>query len=146
MTGCDAGRRQMLELGFDGKATLVPLRNTNINASDEGGINNPCAGTTTPWCTHIGAEEATIDGRPFEATYLQNASTPPASDVRYYAYYGGGPTIAEYRAKMSPYQTGWKFECLQRNGVGECNKLWSAGRSGGEVSPRWLPRGLAQMA
>ncbi len=135
----------MMELRFDGVAALIPVRNTNINTSAEGGITSPCAGSTTPWCTHIGAEEATVEGRGFEATYLQPTSTPPASpasDARYYAYYGGSSSIDEYRAKMPAYQTGWKFECLQRDGVGECNKLWAAGRSGAEVR-RWRTHGCA---
>jgi hypothetical protein len=57
----------LTELSQD-KATgaLTPLRTQNIDFSKWGGLGVPCAGSVTPWNTHLGSEEYPPNARSIE--------------------------------------------------------------------------------
>jgi hypothetical protein len=135
----------MLESEFNG-STFKAVKNTVIDVSADGGILAPCAGSTSPWCSHLGAEEAWsvgyYCGRSCEATdteakfRAQNLDFTSALGA-FYIYKGGrqvSATLADFKAKISPYEYAWRFECKPNGGKNPaCAKLYAAGRGDGEV-------------
>jgi hypothetical protein len=135
----------MLESEFDG-STFKAVKNTVIDVSGDGGILAPCAGSTSPWCSHLGAEEAwsvgyycgrSYEAMDTEAKFKVQIPTFTESLGAFYIYKGGrqeSATLSDFKAKISPYEYGWRFECKHNNGKNPaCNKLYAAGRGDGEV-------------
>jgi hypothetical protein len=140
----------MLESEFDG-STFKAVKNTVIDVSGDGGILAPCAGSTSPWCSHLGAEEAwsvgSYCGRSYEAMDTESKFKAQITDFTYglgafYIYKGGRKetsTLADFKAKISPYEYAWRFECKHNNGKNPtCSKIYAAGRGDGEVGSKCL--------
>ena len=65
-----------VQQGAGGVLSPVPNTLVPVDFSAFGGLLNPCAGSTTPWQTHLGSEESYLaNARDFEATFY-GASTP----------------------------------------------------------------------
>ena len=59
-----------VQQGANGVLSPVPNTLVPVDFSAYGGLLNPCAGSTTPWQSHLGSEENVMaDARDFEATY-----------------------------------------------------------------------------
>jgi hypothetical protein len=50
----------LAELSQSSSGLLEIVRAEPVNASNVGGILNPCAGSVTPWNTHLGSEESDL--------------------------------------------------------------------------------------
>jgi uncharacterized protein len=69
----------------------------NINMSGVNGLWIPCAGSLSPWNTHLGSEEYEPDARLFETTPTTGPFTPFTTQ-----YYGGAQTARAYQYGAVP--------------------------------------------
>jgi len=100
-----------------------------------GGLWNPCAGSISPWGTHLGGEEYPPDARAYEVAADFDALDSSSRD--YLRYYGltAGATKAAVDAKYSPYAVGHQVEvAVQANGDSAITKHYSMGRIAFELS------------
>ena len=98
-----------MEQSSDGELTLTST--TPIDFSSWGGVWIPCAGSVTPWGTHLGSEEYEPDARPLDETPDQEASGSVTTFLRYFGEYKATATGAETRtAGFFPYNYGYAWE------------------------------------
>ena len=104
---------------------LSPVNTKNIDFSKFGGLWVPCAGSVTPWGTHLGSEEYEPDARMIKEN---------GEGGEYYnlmaEYFGGDLT------KVNPYNYGWTPEVKIINEKGDVNvtKHYAMGRIANELS------------
>ncbi|NGY06846.1 PhoX family protein [Solimonas terrae] len=95
-----------------------------INLSGINGIWNPCAGSVTPWETHLGSEEYEPDARKGVGSA---ASMAP--------FFGGGSVLDGDASKVNPYFWGFPVEvAVSESGVATPTKHYSMGRFAHELS------------
>jgi len=145
------GGTYRLDIDMDSATGRLKLkRSTFMDWSKYGGMWNPCAGTLSPWNTHLGAEEYGPDARAFEAidgfptcTEWHCTHWDPARQwanvMRYYDVYPVVGNWTAYRAEMdrltSPYFFGYIFEAgLKTNGSSFGVKRMAMGRKSGELA------------
>ena len=57
----------VVELNQDATTgALTPMSINPVDFSEYGGLSGPCAGSTTPWNTHLGSEEGDPDQKAFD--------------------------------------------------------------------------------
>lgn len=85
--------------------------------SEYGGLWVPCAGSVTPWKSHLGSEEYEPDARILADNVKSNASGTEWMDMErvpnYVTLYMGMPedsTNEEVAAKFFPYKFGYPWE------------------------------------
>ena len=104
---------------------LSPVNTKNIDFSKFGGLWVPCAGSVTPWGTHLGSEEYEPDARMIKEN---------GEGGEYYnlmaEYFGGDLT------KVNPYNYGWTPEVKIINEKDDVNvtKHYAMGRIAHELS------------
>lgn len=121
----------------DGRLSVVYSR--HIDFAAWGGIYNPCAGSVTPWGTHLGGEEFEPDARVFvEASDadLDNRNGRLRLFKNMTRYYGKEPTdIATVRATLNPYRYGWPVEVtVAEDGTTTVRKHYAMGRRSLEMA------------
>jgi len=112
---------------------LTPISTRNIDFSAWGGLWVPCAGSVTPWNTHLGSEEYPPDARSVE-----EAETPDEIDdyfkpmLRYFGIedpFADDVTIEEMKAVFNPYLYGFPVEIsLDDDGKESVGKHYAMGR------------------
>ena len=117
-----------LTLSTSGDLSVKPGTLKPINWAPYGGLLSPCAGSTTPWQSHLGSEESTgIDARDFAAFFYQTVpyakslslSTFASSGfMRYWGVYPSTLTNATVLANYDPYMYGFPTEVKITPGVG----------------------------
>jgi secreted PhoX family phosphatase len=95
----------------------------NVDASASGGIWTPCAGSMTPWGTHLGGEEYEPNAKEFENEPLQTMNL-----------YTGTPDKTAQSGGSNPYAYGYKFE-VSVDGKGRSHfvKRYAMGRLANEL-------------
>lgn len=75
----------LTELKADADGNLTAISTKPVDLSQVGGVWDPCAGSVTPWGTHLGSEEYPDDAREIEAA-KKNKDLPEeaASFARYW--------------------------------------------------------------
>lgn len=97
---------------------LIVSQLSNINVRKVKGIWTPCAGTLTPWNTHIGGEEYEPNARYFEREPLEAMNL-----------YLGTPGKLATEGGANPYDYGHAFEIsVNADGKATVNKLLALGR------------------
>lgn len=104
---------------------LSPVNTKNIDFSKFGGLWVPCAGSVTPWGTHLGSEEYEPDARMIKEN---------GEGGEYYnlmAEYFGGDF-----AKVNPYNYGWtpEVKIINEKGDVDVTKHYAMGRIAHELS------------
>ena len=128
------GAMYLTELHQDaGTGELSPVGTRSIDFSAWGGLWVPCAGSVTPWNSHLGSEEYPPDARVVEA-----AETPDDIDdyfkpmLRYFGIanpFSADVTIAQIKAVFHPYLYGYPVEVLlDDEGHDTVNKRYAMGR------------------
>lgn len=115
------------ELNQAGNGQLTAM---NTRFIDQSGINGGwvhCAGSVTPWNTHLGSEEYEPDVRLFDFATGTKITDDGEEDSYYHAmdaYFGGN------RLEMNPYFWGYPIEVkvLNENGETEITKHYGMGR------------------
>ena len=123
------GALYLTELSQDtttGKLTALSTQAIDVSGID--GIWDPCAGSVSPWNTHLGSEE-----------YEPDASIPLASNAYLKGmakYYGGGTTLGGDTSQLNAYHYGWATEIAvtDANGSHTVKKHYSMGRFAHELS------------
>jgi uncharacterized protein len=125
------------ELATDAEGNLTPVSTKPLDFSAFGGYWDPCAGSVTPWNTHLGSEEYPQDAHKFETA----ASTDDLKDdevLEMAAYFGLDPatmTIDEYRAAVNPYHYGYATEItVAETGDATIAKHYAMGRVSVELA------------
>ena len=99
------------ELAQDADGILTPLSTRPIDFSAVDGLWLPCAGSVTPWNSHLGSEEYPADARAHEAVGavadIEEDSLPMA---RYFGLDPATMTIADFKAAVDPYRYGFPTE------------------------------------
>lgn len=117
---------------------LKAISTKNIDFSQYGGLWVPCAGSVTPWNTHLGSEEY-----PNNALLTENAKS--MDDIEEYdkpmaRYFGVDPyatstTVADFKNVFKPYRYGYPVEVTVNN-TGDATpvKHFSMGRVAVELA------------
>jgi hypothetical protein len=145
------GQMSMFEITFDKTAcTLTNVQKlSNIDWSESHGLWNPCAGSLSPWGTHLGSEEYEPDAR-FMSTAANfydkvskkmvnntldtlNTAGQLFTTLEYIRYFNVYPemvkSIADIRKVYRPYRYGYANEVTSTDGVtSNAQKLWAIGR------------------
>lgn len=119
------GAMYLTELAQDGETgALTALSTQALDLSGINGIWNPCAGSVTPWETHLGSEE-----------YEPNARTGAASASAMAGFFGGGTVLGGDLSKVNPYFWGYPVEvAVSEAGAATVAKHYSMGRFAHELS------------
>ena len=118
---------------------LTPISTRSIDFSAWGGLWVPCAGSVTPWNTHLGSEEYPPDAR-----LVQEAQTP--DDIREYNKpmlryfeitdpFAADVTIEQIKENFNSYLYGFPVEvALDDEGTEKVNKRYAMGRVAVELA------------
>ena len=131
------GAAYLSELEQDDKGRLTVKATKAVDFSAHGGLWIPCAGSVTPWMTHLGSEEYEPNARAFyESTTLGKGSI--RDFMRYWGKYEPEATFTKEKAIAGgfyPYQYGYPWETVVKSDFTETTKkLYSHGRQAWELS------------
>lgn len=153
-----------VKVGANGVLAPVPGTLVPVDFSAYGGLLNPCAGSTTPWQSHLGSEESYLqNARDFEATYFgastsvggsntyttvgYNSLTANSASVAYYQfqqalmmrYFGKYPSAtaaSDITTNLDPYMYGYITEVsVSAAGAPVATKHMALGRAAWECVP-----------
>lgn len=130
------GGMYLSELNQDAEGKLTAISTRPIDFSSVGGLWNPCAGSVTPWNTHLGSEEYPADAASFEAavTYadLDKEMLPMA---QYFGVNSDLAPIAAFKAAFQPYKYGFPTEItVNAGGETSVKKHYAMGRVAVELA------------
>lgn len=130
------GSMYISELSRDADGNLTPVSTKPVNFSAFGGLWVPCAGSVTPWETHLGSEEYPADAREIEAaTALDQIDDYDFPMVRYQGLDPAKMTLDEFRAAYNPYRYGFPTEITVSDaGDAMAAKHFSMGRVAVELA------------
>ncbi len=101
----------LTELKSDAAGNLIALSTRPIDTSALGGIWQPCAGSVTPWGTHLGSEEYPDNARATEeAKGVNDLVEDTAPMARYWGLDPATMTVDQFRAVFNPYRYGFATE------------------------------------
>ncbi|KAG2495904.1 hypothetical protein HYH03_006141 [Edaphochlamys debaryana] len=122
-----------MELLVAADGALAVMKQQRVNWTAWGGIWTPCAGSITPWGTHLGSEEYEPDARAFYGSDSVNSRVRDMA--RYYGLYLGdfesrAAFMTEVRKVMHPYKYGYVTEVMYDEAAGApvARKWYSLGR------------------
>jgi secreted PhoX family phosphatase len=117
---------------------LKAVRTENIDFSDFGGLWVPCAGSVTPWTTHLGSEEYPNNARATESAKsmdeIEDYDKPMA---RYFGVdpYAQTTTVDDFRKVFKPYRYGYPVEvAVSEDGKPAVQKHYAMGRLAVELA------------
>ncbi len=125
------------EVTQDAAGNLTIASTAPIDFSAFKGLWTPCAGTVSPWNTHLGSEEYPADARQWEtATTL--AQVGAGTMLRYFGLDPNAavpPTVDAAKAVFNPYNYGFVTEVsVTEAGVPTAKKHYAAGRRALELA------------
>ena len=107
------------ELTQAADGTLTPVSTRPIDFSSLGGLWNPCAGSVTPWNTHLGSEEYPPDARSVEnADSYADLDKEMLPMAQYFGVNTDLAPIAAFKSVFQPYKYGFPTE-VSVNEAGE---------------------------
>lgn len=101
-----------------------------------GGLWLPCAGTVSPWGTHLGSEEYPDDARAFEAaTAIDGLAEDAIGMAPYFGLDAATMTVDAFKAAYNPYAYGFVSEiAVTESGEASIVKHYSMGRVAVELA------------
>jgi len=133
------GAMYLTELQQNTDGTLTPISTKNIDFSAWGGLWVPCAGSVTPWGTHLGSEEY-----PPNARAIEEAETTDDIDdylkpmLRYFGItdpFADTVTLEDIRTNFKPYLYGYPVEVgVAGDGNAQVTKHYAMGRVAVELA------------
>ena len=125
------------EVSREDDGTLKPVSTQPVDFSADGGLWVPCAGSVTPWGTHLGSEEYEPDAEVIETTSditkLDDYAKPMAL---YFGYDASAPdaTMDGFRKVFDPYNYGFITEIsVGEGGKASGMKHYAMGRFAHEL-------------
>ncbi|PTW51410.1 PhoX family protein [Rhodovulum kholense] len=130
------GAMYVSELTQDTEGNLTPVSTKPVDFSKFGGLWVPCAGSVTPWETHLGSEEYPADAREIEeATALDQIDDYDFPMVRYEGVDPATMTLDEFKAAYKPYRYGFPTEVtVTEDGTATAAKHFAMGRVAVELA------------
>lgn len=127
-----------LAVGADGNLTAQSTKPVDLSAV--GGVWDPCAGSVTPWGTHLGSEEYAADARALAAlTDIKDLDEEAAPMARYWGLDPATMTVDQFKAVFNPYRYGWAVEYdVAEDGTASVAKRLAMGRVSMEM-PNVMP-------
>ncbi len=132
------------ELSQSAQGQLTAVSTRPIDFAAVGGLWIPCAGSVSPWGTHLGSEEYPADARAYETATNINQLGTGKQMLRYFGKdiyadvnIDGIPdlSIAEARTVYDPYQYGYAVEvAVTEAGVTNVTKHYAMGRRALELA------------
>ncbi|MCB1383268.1 MAG: DUF839 domain-containing protein [Notoacmeibacter sp.] len=124
------GAMYISELKQDSDGNLTVTSSKPIDFSTLGGLWVPCAGSVTPWNSHLGSEEYPADARAVEAaTALDQIDDYYKPMVRYFGVNPADMSLEAFRAAFNPYRYGYLVEItVADDGSATPHKHFAAGR------------------
>ncbi|OJH39434.1 PhoX family protein [Cystobacter ferrugineus] len=121
----------------DGKLSALSTRPIDFSGVD--GLWTPCAGSVSPWGTHLGSEEYPPDARATEKAETTGAvsglSASERSMLRYWGLDASTATVDQVKAVYSPYRYGYVVEvAVDGSGTTKVTKHYAAGRRALELA------------
>lgn len=112
---------------------LTPVNTRNIDFSAWEGLWVPCAGSVTPWGTHLGSEEYPPDARVHEeAQSMEDIEDYDKPMLRYFGVadpFAENVTVADFRSLFNAYRYGYPVEvAVNEDGSYNINKWYAMGR------------------
>lgn len=131
---CNVGGMYMAELQQDAGGKLSPVKDTLqfVDQSGDFGGFVHCAGSVTPWNSHLGSEEYEPDAANVEE---QTGNPDGITDRKYVAYpkYYWNDDLKN-PTKSSPYMVGWTTETRITDGKPHYGKHYAMGRFSHELA------------
>ncbi len=133
------GAMYLTELAQDsGTGKLSAVSTRNIDFSEFGGLWVPCAGSVTPWNTHLGSEEYPNNARLTEnAASMDDIEDYDKPMARYFGVdpYAKSTTVDQFRKVFKPYRYGYPVEVkVTEGGEAEVQKHYAMGRTAVELA------------
>ncbi|WP_172327916.1 PhoX family phosphatase [Mangrovicoccus sp. HB161399] len=130
------GAMYVSELAQDADGHLTAVSTKPVDFSAFGGLWVPCAGSVTPWETHLGGEEYPADARALEAAAsLDDIDDYDFPMARYEGLDPSAMTLDEFRAAYNPYRYGYPTEiAISDEGDATASKHFSMGRVAVELA------------
>jgi len=142
------GAAYLSELEQDDKGKLTVKATKAIDFSTDGGLWIPCAGSVTPWMTHLGSEEYEPNARAFYESTTLNVLSNHTNAWMFNNYRDFMRYFGKYEAKTDaftkevaiaggfhPYRYGYPWETVVKSDFTEkTKKLYSHGRQAWELS------------
>lgn len=101
----------LTELKADADGNLTAVSTKPVDTSKFGGLWLPCAGSVTPWGTHLGSEEYPDDARQTEAAKeIKDLGEGTLPMARYWGLDPATMTLDAFRAAFNPYRYGFATE------------------------------------
>ncbi|NVJ91517.1 MAG: DUF839 domain-containing protein [Methylocystaceae bacterium] len=118
----------------NGQLTAVSTKNIDFTAY--GGLWVPCAGSVTPWGTHLGGEEYPSNARVYEeAKSMADIDDYTKPMVRYFGVDDKTADLKTFRANYMPYRYGYPTEVtVSIDGDATPAKHFSMGREAVELA------------
>lgn len=115
---------------------LTPLNTRAVDFTDVGGLWVPCAGSVTPWNSHLGSEEYEPNAREVaEAEVLEDVDDYFWPMARYFELDPQNMSLDEFRAAFNPYAFGFPVEVAVRyDGNTKSTKHYAMGRMALELA------------
>lgn len=115
---------------------LTPISTRPVDFSSVGGLWTPCAGSVTPWSTHLGSEEYEPDARAFgQATTASEVDPFFSAHARYFKVDPAAASLEELRSVLDPYRYGYAVEVkVAATGATDVAKHYTMGRRALELA------------
>jgi uncharacterized protein len=126
----------LTELTQDASGKLTAASTKPIDFSSVDGLWTPCAGSVSPWGTHLGSEEYPSDARTYEnATAVSSFGSSDKAMLRYWGLDPATATIAQAKQVFHPYRYGFIVEVgVDVAGATTVKKHYAAGRRALELA------------
>jgi uncharacterized protein len=99
------------EVAQDAAGRLSITASKPVDLTSVEGLWLPCAGSVTPWNTHLGSEEYPTDARAHEEAQSVADLAPEVRAMgRYFGLDETGATLDDIRARVNPYRYGFNVE------------------------------------
>ncbi len=133
------GAMYVTELNQDKNSGMLTAVSTkNIDFSSYGGLWVPCAGSVTPWNTHLGSEEYPNNARLTEAAEsMDKIEDYDKPMVRYFGVdpYAKETSVEDFRKVFKPYRYGYPVEVtVTEKGDAQAKKHFAMGRVAVELA------------
>ncbi|WP_224364021.1 alkaline phosphatase PhoX [Hyalangium versicolor] len=124
------------ELSQDANGKLTATSTRPIDFSGVDGLWTPCAGSVSPWGTHLGSEEYPPDARLYETvTAASSLTADEKSMLRYWGIDAATASIEDAKAAYKPYRYGYVVEVsVDGSGNTTVAKHYAAGRRALELA------------
>ena len=130
------GAMYLSEVAQADDGTLTFKSTKPIDFSAFGGLWVPCAGSVTPWGTHLGSEEYPPDARAVEAaTSMDDIDSYYKPMIRYVGLDPDKATVEEFKAGFDPFKYGYPTEItVKEDGSYTVAKHYAMGRVAVELA------------